>query len=61
MAIEHNLEVVETSALNGYNVEQAFQMIGEAIHRKLPDPAHYQGMGSSFAMQRDEGSTGTCC
>ena len=61
LAIEHSLEVIETSAMSGHNVEQAFQMVAEAIHRKMPDPAHYLGQGT-FAMQAAGGSTsGTCC
>ena len=61
LAIEHSLEVIETSAMSGHNVEQAFQMVAEAIHRKMPDPAHYLGQGT-FSMQAAGGSTSdTCC
>ena len=61
LAIEHSLEVIETSAMSDYNVDQAFQMMAEAIHRKMPDPVH-QGLGSlSMQSAADSTSGSTCC
>ena len=64
LSIKHGLEVIETSALSDYNVEQAFQMLAEGIHRKLPAqprPLQQSGgqVGFGMSLQGEEG--GSCC
>ena len=64
LSIKHGLEVIETSALSDYNVEQAFQMLAEGIHRKLPAQPRpllqsSGQVGFGMSLQGEEG--GSCC
>jgi small GTP-binding protein len=61
LAIKHNLQVIETSALSDYNVEQAFQMIGEAIHRLLPEPVASAATESVSMQSAGQNARDTCC